>query len=105
MTNSEASTLNMFSLCSSNSFPLSVSFVQSEDEKIIRYLLQNAQSLEKLRLSVDCRWNLVGLLSPSGRTGTLIKVLDLTVCYESEKFIGSVIQNVEEVLAALHGLP
>ena len=112
---------------------LSLSFVESEDEQIIRYLLQNAQSLEELHLSVDCRRNLVGLLSPSARSGTL-KVLDLTVflyrfctpplaglceefeamsgrnkvealffevkvdAHESEDFIGSVIQKVEEVL-------
>ena len=55
---------------------LSMSFSRYEDQWNIRYLLQNAKSLEKLYLSVDFRRNLVGLLSPSAPT---LKVLDLTV--------------------------
>jgi hypothetical protein len=65
---------------------LSMSFTSSmsrlEDEENIRYLLQNAKLLEKIRLSVGSGWGvfkLVGLhdmLSPSART---LKVLDLTV--------------------------
>ena len=110
---------------------LSMSFTQFEDERNIRYLLQNAKSLEKLHLSVDFRRSLVGLLSFSART---LKVLDLTLFlyrfsvpplagvyeemeamaghnmletlsfevkvdgHETEDFIGSVIQKVDEVL-------
>jgi hypothetical protein len=47
---------------------LSMSFTQFEDERNIRYLLQNAKLLEKLHLSVDHGQSLVGLhdiLSPS----------------------------------------
>jgi hypothetical protein len=46
------------------------------DERNIRYLLQNAKSLEKLHLSVNRRQSLVGLLSTGART---LKSLDLTV--------------------------
>ena len=57
----------------------SMSFTYLEDERNIRYLLQNAKLLEKLHLSVGFDRSLVGLhdiLSPSART---LKVLDLTV--------------------------
>jgi len=52
--------------------------IHYEDEQIIRHLLQNAKSLEKLHLSVyrGHSQSLVGFLSPSART---LKVLDLTV--------------------------
>ena len=46
-----------------------------EDEQNIRYLLQNAELLEKLHLLID-RGSLVGLLSPRSPT---LKVLDLSV--------------------------
>ena len=58
---------------------LSMSFIRFEDEKLFRYLLQNAKLLEKLHLSVGRGRSLMGLheiLSPSART---LKVLDLTV--------------------------
>ena len=58
---------------------LSMSSKRFEDERNIRYLLQNAKLLEKLHLSVERGRSLVGLhdiLSPSART---LKVLDLTV--------------------------
>jgi hypothetical protein len=116
---------------------LSMSFTRFEDERNIRYLLQNAKLLEKLHLSVRLGRSLVELhdiLSPSART---LKVLDLTVSlyddsvpvplllaglceeleamaghnmlealsldvnvdgYETEVFIGSIIQDVEKVL-------
>ena len=57
---------------------LSMSFTRFEDERNIRYLLQNAKLLEKLHLSVDIRRSLVGLLSPTGIARTL-KILDLKV--------------------------
>ena len=111
---------------------LSMSFNQSEDERNIRYILQNAKLLEKLHLSVHFLRSIVGLLSSSVRYA--LKVLDLTVylyrfsvyplsgvCeeleamaghnmleslsfeinvdgHETEDFIGSVIQKVEEIL-------
>ena len=100
----------------------------SEDEQNIRYLLQNAELLEKLHLSID-QGSLVGLLSPRS-----LKVLDLSVplygsarlplaglceeleamagynilevlsievqvdANESGDFIGSIIQKLEKVL-------
>ena len=57
----------------------STSFTYIEDERNIRYLLQNAKLLENLHLSVGFDRSLVGLhdiLSPCART---LKVLDLTV--------------------------
>jgi hypothetical protein len=50
-----------------------------EDERNIRYLLQNAKLLEKLHLSIDRGYYLEGLrdiLSPSART---LKFLDFTI--------------------------
>ena len=55
---------------------LSMSFIHLEDEPNIRYLLQNAELLEKLHLSVDYGQSLVGILSTSSRT---LKALDMTV--------------------------
>ena len=111
---------------------LSMSFTQSEDDGNIRYILQNANLLEKLHLSVHFLHSIVGLLSPSTRR--TLKVLDLTVylyrfsvyplsgvceeleamvgnnmlealslevkvdSHETEDFIGSGIQKVEEIL-------
>ena len=60
---------------------LSISTIRHEDEQNIRYMLQNAKLLDKLHLSFDLGWNLVGLrdiLSPTERT---LKVLDLTVFF------------------------
>ena len=55
----------------------STSFGGFEDEQNIRYILQNAKLLEKLRLSSVARGqSLEGLLSPSARN---LKVLDLSV--------------------------
>jgi hypothetical protein len=62
---------------------LSMSFTRFEDEQNIRYLLQNAELLEKLHLSVDRGRSLVGLLSSSTRT---LKVLDLTVSLYDNSF-------------------
>jgi hypothetical protein len=57
---------------------LSISSTQVKDEQNIRYLLQNAELLERLHLSIDLQVDrrLKGLLSPTART---LKVLDLTV--------------------------
>ena len=58
---------------------LSMSLSMFENEQNIRYFLQNAKLLEKLRLSVGLRQSLVGFhdtLSPSARS---LKVLELTV--------------------------
>ena len=77
----------------------------SEDQNI-QFLLQNAKLLEKLHLSVELGWSLVGLrdiLSPSART---LKVLDLKIsldgdsvrrlCEELEAMAG---RNILEVLS------
>ena len=74
-----------------------------QDERNLRYLLQNAKLLEQLYLSVQCGWSLVGLhdtLSPIART---LKVLDLTVslplaglCEELEAMAG---HNMLEALS------
>ena len=94
---------------------VSMSFHQSEDEQNIRYLLQNAKLLEKLHLSIDLGWSLVGLrdiLSPSART---LKVLDFKVplyynsvtlplaglCEELEAMAG---HNVLEALSFIVGV-
>jgi hypothetical protein len=58
---------------------LSMSFTHPEDERNLRYLLQNAALLENLHLLVRRDWSLAGLhdiLSPSART---LKVLHLKV--------------------------
>jgi hypothetical protein len=58
---------------------LSMSFTHSEDERNIRYLLQNAQSLEKLCLDIGggvSLFRLDEIFSASART---LKVLDLKV--------------------------
>ena len=141
---SESNLLTMKLLCSKNQdgqpafnftdlIRLSTRF---EAQWNLRYLLQNAKSLEKLQLSVSPGRDFVGLhdvLSPSLRT---LKILDLTIplydfdshrpalaglCeeleamaghnmlealsfkvdvdgYETEKFIGCVLHNVEKVL-------
>ena len=89
---------------------LSISFNHVGDEQNIRYLLQNAKSLEELHLSVGLGRSLVELhdiLSPSART---LKALDLTVslyddslplplagiCEELEAMAG---HNILEVLS------
>ena len=77
----------------------------SEDEQNIRYLLQNAELLEKLHLLID-DGSVVGLLSPRSCT---LKVLDLSVplygsarlplaglCEELEAMAG---HNIMEVLS------
>ena len=72
-----------------------------QDERNIRYLLQNAKLLEQLYLLVQRGWSLVGLrdtLSPIART---LKVLDLTVslaglCEELEAMAG---HNMLETLS------
>jgi hypothetical protein len=58
---------------------LSMSFTSSEDERNIRYLLQNAQLLEKLQLYIDrgvSIWSPDNIFSATART---LKVLDLAV--------------------------
>ena len=70
---------------------LSVSFSHFEDEHNIRYLLQNAKLLEKLRLSTERdQLTLEGLhdiLSPSART---LKTLELTIplCHDDPPLAG-----------------
>ena len=105
-----------------------------EDERNIRYLLQNAKLLEKLDLQLGLDHSFLGLLAPS--VCTSLKILDLTVSlhedslpqplawfcdelevmarhnnklealslevnvtgHETEDFIGSIFQDVENVL-------
>ena len=55
---------------------LSTSFSRVDNERNLRYLLQNAKLLEELHLSVGRGQSLVGVLSSYART---LKVLDLTV--------------------------
>ena len=57
---------------------LPISFSCSEDKRNIRYLLQNAKLLEKLRLLYAADRSLVGVLCPSHGACTL-KVLDLNL--------------------------
>jgi hypothetical protein len=80
---------------------LSMSFTRFEDEQNIRYLLQNAELLEKLHLSVDRGRSLVGLLSPSART---LKVLDLTVLLYDNTFpVPLALAGICEELEAMAG--
>jgi hypothetical protein len=58
---------------------LSISYTQSEDERNIRYLLQNAQLLEKLRLDIGGGVSLVGLDNIFSASARTLKVLDLIV--------------------------
>ena len=55
---------------------LSMSFNHFEDKRSIKYLLQNAKLLERVQLSVESGWSLVGVLSTCTPT---LKVLDLSV--------------------------
>jgi hypothetical protein len=57
---------------------LSISFNHSE-ELNIRYLLQNAKSLEQLHLSTGHGWNLVGLHDILSPVASALKFLDLRV--------------------------
>ena len=57
---------------------LSMSFIHFSEEQNIRRLLQKAELLERLHLSVDGGQSLVGILSTSACIDTL-KVLDLAV--------------------------
>ena len=64
---------------------LSMTFTQSEDERNIRYLVQNAKSLEELHISAAHYRSLVGLRDILSPIACTLKVLDLTVslqCYE-----------------------
>ena len=64
-----------------------------EDGQNIRYLLQNAKSLEKLDLSVSRGQSLEGLLSPSART---LKVLDLSVpLWDGSFILGGTCEELE----------
>ena len=66
-----------------------------EDERNIRYLLQNAKLLERLHLSVDSGQSLVGLLSPGART---LKVLGLTIFLYIKRrsvFLGGLCEELE----------
>ena len=81
---------------------LSMSLTQFEDEQNFRSLLQNAELLEKLHLSVGRGRNLVGLhdiLSSSART---LKVLDLTV-YLYDDSIPLRLAGICEELEAMAG--
>ena len=70
---------------------LSISFNEFDDERNIRYLLQNAKLLENFDLSVSCAQSLVGILSLSPRT---LKVLDLEVAvYDRE--LGGLCEELE----------
>ena len=77
---------------------LSISSSCVEDERKIRYLLQNAKLLEKLHLSIGLGWSLVRLhdiLSSSTRT---LKVLDLSVfLYDkwSSVYLGGLCEELE----------
>ena len=107
---------------------LSMTFIEPEDEQNIRYILQNAELPEKLHLSVDYHCSIVGLLSPTAHIlkvlgltvryrssvcsgvceeleamagHNMLEVLSFEVKvsgFESEDFIGSVFQKVEEIL-------
>jgi hypothetical protein len=71
----------------------STSFKCFEDERNIRYLLQNAKLLEKLLLGVVHGRSLVGLLSPSAGT---LKVLHLSVrLWDSSVILGGTCEELE----------
>ena len=64
-----------------------------EDEQNIRYLLQKANLLEQLELSVARGQNLVGLLCPNART---LKVLDLSVSlWDGSVILGGTCEELE----------
>jgi hypothetical protein len=80
---------------------LSMNFIDPDDERNIRYLLQNAKLLEKLCLSVGVLgWDLMELhdtLSPCART---LKVLDLTLSLRD----GPVAQPIGGLCRALEAI-
>jgi hypothetical protein len=75
---------------------LSISSTCFEDERNIRYLLQNAKLLEELHLSVGHGRSLVGLhdiLPPSART---LKVLGLKVyLYDDQLYLAGICEELE----------
>jgi hypothetical protein len=74
---------------------MSMSLAGLNDEQNIRYLLENAELLEKVHLSVVHGQSLVGVLSPSART---LKVLDLSVSLyheENSVFLGGICEELE----------
>ena len=73
---------------------LSISFNEFDDERNIRYLLQNAMLLEIFHLSVFRARSLVGILSLIPRT---LKVLDLTVAlhYRESASLGGLFEELE----------
>jgi hypothetical protein len=76
---------------------ISMSLAGLNDERNMRYLLENAKLLEKLHLSVVHGRSLVGVLSSSART---LKALDLSVClYDNLKknsvFLGGICEELE----------
>ena len=76
----------------------STSFKRFEDERNIRYLLQNAKLLEELHLEVAYGRSLVGFLFPNART---LKVLDLTVPLNNETnsvFLGGFCEELEALV-------
>ena len=75
---------------------VSLSFDHPEDEQNIRYLLQNAKLLEKLRLKVFSEQSIVGILSLNGCT---LKVLHLSVCLHN----GGSLTGLCEELEAMAG--
>ena len=79
---------------------LSMSFIQFEDIWNIRYLLQNAESLEKLQLSVSHTQSLAGILSTSSPT---LKVLDLTVSLYDYPWQSLPVAGLFEELEAMAG--
>ena len=71
---------------------LSIFYLGFEDERNIRYLLQNAKLLEKLHLSVSYG-SLVGLLSLSARA---VKSLRLSVSlWDESVFLGGICEELE----------
>ena len=82
---------------------LSMSFARLEDEQNIRFLLQDAELLEKLHLSVGCDWSLERLhdiLSTSART---LKILGFTVPLYSLGTVRLPLGGLCEVLESIAG--
>ena len=71
---------------------LSMSFVRFEDERNIRYLLQNAKLLEKFDLSVFCARSLVGILSLCPST---LKDLKVALHNSGSALIGGLCEELE----------
>ena len=73
---------------------LSITFTEFEDERNIRYLLQNAKFLQQLRLSANRTRSVVGVLSESLSARTL-KILDIVFLLFSDPLLSGLCKELE----------